>query len=112
MIPVLTLVVLIVLLLHKPAATTEAEDPRLAQMLAADLPAQFILSVSENGYGKRTDVDAYRLQTPCSSARRADGLVQTPMATPILRDCWFTRFQSPRRAISLSLILVFIEGGG
>jgi len=38
---VLTLVVLIVLLLHKPAATTEAEDPRLAQLLAADLPAQF-----------------------------------------------------------------------
>ena len=38
---VLTLVVLIVLLLRKPAATTEAEDPRLAQLLAADLPAQF-----------------------------------------------------------------------
>ena len=38
---VLTLVILIVLLWRKPAATTEAEDPRLAQLLAADLPAQF-----------------------------------------------------------------------
>lgn len=38
---VLTFVVLMVLLLRKPASTAEAEDPRLAQLLAADLPAQF-----------------------------------------------------------------------
>ena len=37
----LTLVALIVLLLRRPAAPTEAEDPRLAQLHAADLPAQF-----------------------------------------------------------------------
>ena len=37
----LTLVALIVLLLRRPAATTQTEDPRLAQLLAADLPGQF-----------------------------------------------------------------------
>ncbi len=37
----LTLVALIVLLLRKPASSPEAEDPRLAQLLAADLPGQF-----------------------------------------------------------------------
>jgi DNA recombination protein RmuC len=37
----LTLVALIVLLLRKPASSPEAEDPRLAQLFAADLPGQF-----------------------------------------------------------------------
>lgn len=37
----LTLVALIVLLLRRPAATPQTEDPRLAQLLAADLPGQF-----------------------------------------------------------------------
>lgn len=37
----LVLVALIVLLVRRPAATPQAEDPRLAQLLAADLPAQF-----------------------------------------------------------------------
>jgi DNA recombination protein RmuC len=37
----LTFVALIVLLLRRPAATPQAEDPRLAQLLAADLPGQF-----------------------------------------------------------------------
>ncbi len=37
----LTLVALIVLLLRKPASSPETEDPRLAQLLAADLPGQF-----------------------------------------------------------------------
>ena len=37
----LTLVALIVLLLRKSANSPEAEDPRLAQLLAADLPSQF-----------------------------------------------------------------------
>jgi len=35
-----TLIALLVLLLRKPATATEAADPRLAQLLAADLPAQ------------------------------------------------------------------------
>jgi DNA recombination protein RmuC len=37
----ITLLALIVLLLRRPAAAPQAEDPRLAQLLAADLPAQF-----------------------------------------------------------------------
>ena len=37
----LVLVALIVLLVRRPAAAPQAEDPRLAQLLAADLPAQF-----------------------------------------------------------------------
>ena len=37
----LVLVALIVLLVRRPAATPQVEDPRLAQLLAADLPAQF-----------------------------------------------------------------------
>ena len=37
----LTLVALIVLLLRRPTAPTQTEDPRLAQLHAADLPAQF-----------------------------------------------------------------------
>jgi DNA recombination protein RmuC len=37
----ITLIALIVLLLRRPAAAPQAEDPRLAQLLAADLPAQF-----------------------------------------------------------------------
>ena len=37
----LTLVALIVLLLRRPAAAPQTEDPRLAQLHAADLPAQF-----------------------------------------------------------------------
>ncbi len=37
----LTLMALIVLLLRRPATTTQTEDPRLAQLLAADLPGQF-----------------------------------------------------------------------
>jgi DNA recombination protein RmuC len=38
---VLTLVAVIVLLLRRPASSTQAEDPRIAQLLAADLPGQF-----------------------------------------------------------------------
>jgi DNA recombination protein RmuC len=38
----LTLVALIVLLLRRPASAPQAEDPRLAQLLAADLPGQFV----------------------------------------------------------------------
>jgi DNA recombination protein RmuC len=37
----LTLAVLIVLLLRRPANAPQAEDPRLAQLLASDLPSQF-----------------------------------------------------------------------
>ena len=37
----ITLIALIVLLLRRPAAAPQAEDSRLAQLLAADLPAQF-----------------------------------------------------------------------
>jgi DNA recombination protein RmuC len=37
----LTLIALTVLLLRRPAAAPQAEDPRLAQLLASDLPAQF-----------------------------------------------------------------------
>ena len=37
----LTIVALVVLLIRRPATTTQAEDPRLAQLLAADLPEQF-----------------------------------------------------------------------
>jgi hypothetical protein len=36
-----TLVVVIVLLLRRPAAAAEVADPRLAQLLAADLPTKF-----------------------------------------------------------------------
>jgi DNA recombination protein RmuC len=36
-----TVVILIVLLLRKPAAAAENVDPRLAQLIAADLPTQF-----------------------------------------------------------------------
>jgi DNA recombination protein RmuC len=38
---VLTLVALVVLLLRRPANTAQVEDPRIAQLLAADLPGQF-----------------------------------------------------------------------
>jgi len=37
----LTLVAIIVLLLRRSASTAQAEDPRIAQLLAADLPGQF-----------------------------------------------------------------------
>jgi DNA recombination protein RmuC len=37
----LTIVVLIVLLMRKPATVTTVEDPRLALLLAADLPGEF-----------------------------------------------------------------------
>jgi DNA recombination protein RmuC len=37
----LTLVALLVLYLRKPATSTQTEDPRLAQLLASDLPGQF-----------------------------------------------------------------------
>ena len=36
----LTLLALLVLLLRKPAASSDAADPRLAQLLSADLPTQ------------------------------------------------------------------------
>ncbi|QMV20315.1 DNA gyrase subunit A [Granulicella sp. 5B5] len=60
----------------QPLALAEADDTPAAPVVSDEVAAKLakldeklgltpclILSVSENGYGKRTDVDAYRLQT-------------------------------------------------
>ena len=50
---------------------------------------QLILTVTENGFGKRTDVDEYRL-----TARGAQGVTNlkaTPRSAKPHRSCWSTR---------------------
>jgi DNA recombination protein RmuC len=62
----ITLVALIALWLRKPAAANEAVDPRLAQLLAADLPTQFTRldarSESLDGH-LRTEMTQLRTET-------------------------------------------------
>jgi DNA recombination protein RmuC len=71
-IQLITLVALIVLLLRRNAATAPpAEDPRLAQLLAADLPGQFTrLDARSQGLDQhlRAELSQLRTDTASSSA--------------------------------------------
>jgi DNA recombination protein RmuC len=68
---VLTLVALVVLLVRRNHAAPPAEDPRLAQLLAADLPAQFTrLDARSQGLDQhlRAELSQLRTDTASSSA--------------------------------------------
>ncbi len=61
----LTLLALLVLLLRKPATSSDAADPRLAQLLSADLPTQMTrLDARSEG------LDAHLAQRGRTTARR------------------------------------------
>ena len=68
---VLTLVAVIALIVRRNSASAPAEDPRLAQLLAADLPAQFTrLDARSQGLDQhlRAELSQLRTDTASSSA--------------------------------------------
>ena len=67
-----TLIALLVLLLRKPATATEAADPRLAQLLAADLPAQLTrLDAHFSGLDNHLRSELSQLRTDNATASAA-----------------------------------------
>jgi DNA recombination protein RmuC len=65
----LTLTALIVLLLRRNTAALPAEDPRLAQLLTADLPAQFTrLDARSQGLDQHLRAELSQLRTDTASA--------------------------------------------
>jgi DNA recombination protein RmuC len=68
----LTLIALIVLLLRRHAAAPQAEDPRLAQLLAADLPAQFTrLDARSQNLDQHLRAELSQLRTDTATASAA-----------------------------------------
>jgi DNA recombination protein RmuC len=64
-----TLVALVVLLLRRNTAATPAEDPRLAQLLASDLPAQFTrLDARSQGLDQHLRAELAQLRTDTAAA--------------------------------------------
>ena len=65
----LTLTALIVLLLRRNTIAPPAEDPRLAQLLAADLPAQFTrLDARSQGLDQHLRAELSQLRSDTASA--------------------------------------------
>jgi DNA recombination protein RmuC len=68
----ITLIALIVLLLRRPATAPQAEDPRLAQLLAADLPAQFTrLDARSEALDQHLRAELSHLRTDTAAASAA-----------------------------------------
>jgi DNA recombination protein RmuC len=68
----LTLVALIVLIARRNTAAPPAEDPRIAQLLAADLPAQFTrLDARSQGLDQHLRAEISQLRTDTASASAA-----------------------------------------
>ena len=69
---ILTLAVVIVLLLRRPASVSEvAEDPRLAQLLSADLPTKFAhLDARSEGLNQHLRGELSQLRADSSAASR------------------------------------------
>ena len=68
---IITLIALLILLLRRPAAAPQAEDPRLAQLLGTDLPAQFTrLDARSQSLDQhlRAELSQLRTDTAASSA--------------------------------------------
>ena len=89
-IQVATLLALIVLLMRKPAATAEA-DPRLAQLLAADLPAQFTrLDARSESAEKHLRADLAQLRTDSAAeaarSREAAEAASAALRTEVLHN--------------------------
>ena len=68
----ITLIALIVLLLRRPATAPQAEDPRLAQLLTADLPAQFTrLDARSEALDQHLRAELSHLRTDTAAASAA-----------------------------------------
>jgi DNA recombination protein RmuC len=66
---ILTLVALIVLLVRRNTPSSPAEDPRLAQLLASDLPGQFTrLDVRSHGLDQHLRAELSQLRTDTAAA--------------------------------------------
>ena len=68
----ITLIALIVLLLRRPATAPQAEDPRLAQLLGSDLPAQFTrLDARSEALDQHLRAELSHLRTDTAAASAA-----------------------------------------
>jgi DNA recombination protein RmuC len=79
-IQILTLLVLLALLLRRPAASAGSDDPRLAQLLSADLPRQMtVLDTRSEGLDAhlRKEVAQLRADTATASADQRKEVLNT-----------------------------------
>ena len=64
------------------------EGDEVVDMSVVEEGAQ-VLSITENGYGKRTEIDEYRLQGRGGKGIKAMNLTDRPARSP--GNCWSTR---------------------
>jgi DNA recombination protein RmuC len=77
-IQLVTLMVVMVLLLRRPASTAQTEDPRLPQLLAADLPGEFVR------LDARSQALDQHLRGELSQLRHEAGASSTALRTEVL----------------------------
>lgn len=98
-----TLVVVIVLLLRRPAAAAEVADPRLAQLLAADLPTKFVqLDARAEGLNQHLRGELSQLRgdfAAASAALRGEVLgSMTTLGDTLKRSLEVSRVEAGRQA--------------